>query len=111
MFQFFFVQSIFECFEDDLDCKVGNLHSTDDGEASEESHGSTNSWQYVYKLSCPVLGDSVKGCCIKVNPYKSQTQPRIKFFKCIKVNFENNESCCLPLNFLESTLYIFLNFL
>ena len=38
-----FVKSIFEYFEDDLDCKIDNLNSTDDGEPSEESHGSSNS--------------------------------------------------------------------
>ena len=28
--------------ENDLDDKVDNLHSTDDGEASEETHGASN---------------------------------------------------------------------
>ena len=39
----FLLKSILEYFEDDLDSKIDNLHSTDDGEPSEESHGSSNS--------------------------------------------------------------------
>ena len=72
----FFVESIFEDFEDDLDSKIDHLHSTDDTESSEESHGSPNGWQHINKLGCPILGDSVKGCCIKVKPHKSQIQFR-----------------------------------
>ena len=39
----FFVESILDYFEDDLISKIDNLHRTDDGEPSEESHGSSNS--------------------------------------------------------------------
>ena len=35
---------IIEYFEDDFCSKIDNLHCTDDGEPSEESHGSSNSW-------------------------------------------------------------------
>ena len=38
----FFVDFILEYSEHDLDSKIDNLHSTDDGEACEESHGSSN---------------------------------------------------------------------
>ena len=38
----FFVESIPEDFEDDLDSKVDDLHSTDDRKSSEESHGPSN---------------------------------------------------------------------
>ena len=40
---FVFIKSILEYFEDDLDSKIDNLHPTDDGKPSEESHGSSNS--------------------------------------------------------------------
>ena len=43
LFQLVFVKSIPECFEDYLDSMVDNLHSTDDGEPSKESHGASNS--------------------------------------------------------------------
>ena len=52
--------------------KVENLHSTDDGEPSEKSHGASNGRQHVHKLCCSVLGDFVKCWGIKVNFYKSQ---------------------------------------
>ena len=67
----FFVKSILEYLEDDLDSKVDNLNSTDDGEPSEESHGSSNSWQHIHKLGCSILGDFVKSGGIKVDPHKS----------------------------------------
>ena len=38
-----FFKPIIEDFEDDLDSMIQNLESTDDGEPSEESHGSSNS--------------------------------------------------------------------
>ena len=43
MLGLFFVQSILEYLEDDLDNEVEYLHTTDDGEPSEESHGASNS--------------------------------------------------------------------
>ena len=38
----FFVKSVPQYVKDDLDSKIDNLHSTDDGEASEESHSASN---------------------------------------------------------------------
>ena len=38
-----FLQIILKYFEDDLYSKVDNLHSTDDGEPSEEAHGASDS--------------------------------------------------------------------
>ena len=70
------INLILEYLKDDLDSKIDNLHSTDDGEPSEESLGSSNRRQHVYKLGCPVLGDSVKGCGIKEDPHKFQLQFR-----------------------------------
>ena len=103
-------------FENDLYSKVDNLDSTDDRKPSEETHCSSNGRQHVHKLGCPVLGDSVKGCGIKINPHKSQFQIRRIVFLKEKQNilfFEQNS--CLPLNspmfHFESILYIFLNFL
>ena len=84
----FFVASISDYFKNDLNSKINNLYSTDDGESSEESHGSSNCWQHVHKLGCPVLGDSVKGCWIKVHPYKSQAHIGIIFWISKKFNFE-----------------------
>ena len=72
-------ESILHNWKDDLDSKVDNLHSTDDGEPSEESHGASNSWQHVHKLGCSVLGDSVKCGDIKINPHKSQIQFQLIF--------------------------------
>ena len=72
---------ISKCFQDDLDSKIDNLRSTDDGEPSEESHSSSNSGQHVHKFSRSVLDDSVKCCCIKVDPHKSQVQFRVKIFE------------------------------
>ena len=40
---------------DDLDEVVNNLHSTDDGEAREESHGAPYGGQLVHQLGCSVL--------------------------------------------------------
>ena len=53
-------------------CKVENLHSTDDGESSEKSHGASNCWQHVHKLCWFIHGDFVKSWCVKVDPHKSQ---------------------------------------
>ena len=68
--------SIFKKFEDDLDSKVDNLNSTNDWEPSKETHISSNGWQLVHKLYCPVLSDSVKGSCIKDDPHKFKLQFR-----------------------------------
>ena len=55
--------------ENNLDSKVDNLHSTDDGKPSEESHGSSNGWQFVHSWVWSVLGDLVKGGCVKIDSY------------------------------------------
>ena len=52
-------------------CEIENLHSTDDGEPSEESHGASNCRQHVHKLCCSVLGNSVKCWGVKIDPHKS----------------------------------------
>ena len=52
--------------------KVDNLHSTDDGESGEESHGASKRRQLVYKLNCFVLGDFVKRGRVKVDPHELQ---------------------------------------
>ena len=53
-------------------CKVENLHSTDDGESSEKSHGTTNCRQHIHKLCCFLHGDSFNCGGVKVDPYKPQ---------------------------------------
>ena len=58
-----------ECLKNNFYGKVDNLHSTDDGEASEKSHGATYCRQHVHKFSCPVLGDSVKCWGVKVDSH------------------------------------------
>ena len=49
---------------------VENLHSTDDGESGEKSHGASKRWQHVYKLNCFILSDSVKCWCVKIDPHE-----------------------------------------
>ena len=39
-----FIYVLYDQVYDDFDSKVDNLHSTDDGESSEKSHGATNCW-------------------------------------------------------------------
>ena len=51
---------------------VENLHSTDDGESGEKSHGASKRWQHVYKLNCFILGDFVKRGRVKVDPHELQ---------------------------------------
>ena len=104
---------LFDHFEDDLYSKKDNLYSTYNGEPSEKSHGSSNSWQHVNKFGCPVFCNFVKSCCIKVDPHKSQFQFRIKFL-IKRINYKSVK-CFLfkPLNSVVvlSKMYIFLNFL
>ena len=49
--------------------KEDDLHSTDDGEASEESHGATNETQLGLRLDLLVSLDVVKGSRDKVDIY------------------------------------------
>ena len=105
--------SIFEYFENDLDSKIDNLHSRYDGEPSEESHGSSNCWQHVHKLGCPVLGDSVNSGGLKEDPHIPQVQFRIKFL-IREIDYRKNKE--FPLKPLNSSvvllrIYMFLNFL
>ena len=47
--------------------KEDNLNPTDDGEASEESHGASNETQLGLRLDLLVSLDVVKGGCVKVD--------------------------------------------
>ena len=47
--------------------EVEYLNSTDDGEPSEQSHGSSNSREHFNRLGCTILGDPVKCWGVKVN--------------------------------------------
>ena len=58
--------------EQNLHRKVQKLYSTDYGESSEKSHGSSNCRQHVHKLCCSVLCDSVKCWGIKGDPHISE---------------------------------------
>ena len=59
-------------FPDTFPCKVHNLHCTDNGEPSEETHGASNCWQHVNKLCCLILCNSVKCWGIEINSHKSK---------------------------------------
>ena len=63
---------LFENTENDFSCKVDDLHSADDGEASEESHSASNCRQHVFKLGRPVLGNNVKSRGFKIDPHISK---------------------------------------
>ena len=57
------IKKLFPCFRkliNDFPQEVSNLCSTDDGEPSEQAHGSSNCRQHVHKLCCSILLDSVK---------------------------------------------------
>ena len=69
------------CLEHNLDSKVYYLHSTDDGEPSEEAHGASNSWQHVHKLGCSVFGDYVKSRGVKVNSDKLQIKIHVILYE------------------------------
>ena len=47
--------------------KVDGLNAADDGESSEEPHGSSDQTQLRLKLHLLVLLDVVKGCRVKVD--------------------------------------------
>ena len=78
-------ESIHEYFDNDVNAEIDNLNSTDDGEPSKKSHGSSNCWQHVHKFGCSVLGDSVKGCCMKEDPHKPQLHFGIKFLNYVNI--------------------------
>ena len=50
--------------------KEDDLHPTDDGEASEESHGASNETQLGLRLDLLVPLDVVKGRRVKANLYE-----------------------------------------
>ena len=50
--------------------KEDNLNPTDDGEASEESHGASNETQLGLRLDLLVSLDVVKGGRVKVDLYQ-----------------------------------------
>ena len=52
-----------------LEEKEGDLHSADDGEASEESHGASNEAQLYLRLDLLVSFDLVKGGRVKIDLY------------------------------------------
>ena len=64
------LQTYVIAFDDDQDSfqpeqKVNDLHPTDDGEASEESHGASNETQLGLRLDFLVSLNLVKGGCFK----------------------------------------------
>ena len=66
------IQTYVIAFDDDQDSfqpeqKVNDLHSTDDGEASEETHGASNETQLGLRLDLLVSLDVVKGGRVKVD--------------------------------------------
>ena len=40
--------ALFDKFPDIFDSEVDDLHSTDDGESSEESHIASNCWNHIH---------------------------------------------------------------
>ena len=46
--------------EDNLDTKVDNLYSADDGKSSQQSHSSSDSRQLRHKVCLFIFGDPVK---------------------------------------------------
>ena len=50
--------------------KEDDLHPTDDGEASEESHGASNKTQLGLNLNLLVSLNDVKGGYVKIDPNK-----------------------------------------
>ena len=48
--------------------KVYNLHSTNDGEPSEETHVPSNCRYHIYKLHSTILFYFIKCRCVKENP-------------------------------------------
>ena len=48
-----------------LDGKVDDFNSTDDGEASEETHGASDEADLVLQLDLLIPLDLVKGGCVK----------------------------------------------
>ena len=50
--------------------KEDDLNSADDGEASEESHGSSNETQLCLCFELLVLLDVIIGCGVKVDLYQ-----------------------------------------
>jgi len=52
--------------------KENDLHPTDDGETSEESHGASNETQLGLRLDLLVSLDVVKGGRVKIDLYQLQ---------------------------------------
>ena len=73
--------------------KVDNLNCTYNWESGEKSHGSTNSWQHVYKLCCSVLSDSVK--CWRVKEYSHKPELIFPVITCSnELVIWNLKMCC-----------------
>ena len=64
---FIWIFKILKKFTYKLYQEVQYLHSTDDWESSEESHGSSNCRELVHKFGWPVLLDSVKCWGVKID--------------------------------------------
>ena len=47
-------------YQEHLDYKIQNFNSTDDREAGEEPHSTTNSWKFCFKVCLFILGNQVK---------------------------------------------------
>ena len=72
------LQTYVIAFDDDQDSfqpeqKVNDLHPTDDGEASEESHGASNETQLGLRLDLLVSLDVVKGGRVKVDLHQLES--------------------------------------
>ena len=63
--------ALFDKFPDIFGSEVDDLHSTDDGESSEESHVATYCWYLVHKLYSSIFCDSVKSWGVEVDSHKS----------------------------------------
>ena len=53
-----------------LDCKVYNLHTTDQGKSSQEPKCASNSWQFCLKIRLFIFSDLVKGRSFKMYPHQ-----------------------------------------
>ena len=52
---------------DNFEGKIDNLHRTDDGESSQQSHRATNGGHLILGFSHGVLGDSVKRGSVEID--------------------------------------------
>ena len=81
----------------ELDWKVHNFHTTNDGEPSEQPHCPPYWGQHVHWLGRSVFGDSVERGRVKIDPHISQlVLPfifwKIEMYNCIATFFETFET-------------------